>query len=178
MDSARTKRFVIPRATWVAGLWIAYLATWGSGHNSALHDTYLAFAIIPLLTGAWLYGSKLAAPTAALFIPVQAVLFLSTDHTLGWEAVGGIEGLAGQVAIVAVVVLAGVTSDAYRRLSNLVATQGSIVAAVSHEVRTPLTAVVGIAQELDANWASIPDETRHELVGLVAEQAADMTAIV
>jgi signal transduction histidine kinase len=178
MDSARTKRFVMPRATWVFGLWIAYIATWAPGHSSALRDTYLAIALIPLLTGAWLYGSKLAVSTATLFIPVQAVLFLSTDHTLGWEAVGGIDGLAGQVGIVAVVVLAGFTSDAYRRLANLVATQGSIVAAVSHEVRTPLTAVVGIAQELDANWASIPDETRHELVGLVAEQAADMTAIV
>lgn len=164
--------------TMVVVLWVAYVATWALGHRSALHDTYLAIAIIPLLTGAWLFGSKVAVPTAALFIPLQAALFLSTDHTLGWDAVGGIEGLAGQIAIVAVVGLAGFTSDAYRRLADLVATQGSIVAAVSHEVRTPLTAVVGIAQELDENWTSIPDETRHELVGLVAEQAADMTAIV
>ena len=178
MDPARKRRFEIPRAVWVGGLWIAYIATWALGHRSPLHDTYLAIAIIPLLTGAWLFGSKVAVPTAALFIPVQTALFLATDHTLGWDAVGGIDGFAGQIAIVGVVVLAGMTSDAYRRLANLVATQGSIVAAVSHEVRTPLTAVVGIAQELDANWASIPDETRHELVGLVAEQAADMTAIV
>ena len=179
MDSARTKAHAIPRATWVAFLWIAYLSTWALGHGSELSDTYLALALIPLLTGAWLYGSRVALPTAASFIPVQALLFLATDdHTLGWAAVGGIDGLAGQVAIVAVAILAGYTSDSYRRLANMVATQASIVAAVSHEVRTPLTAVVGIAQELDANWASIPDETRHELVGLVAEQAADMTAIV
>lgn len=178
MDSARIKGFSIPKAAWIAVLWIAYISTWALGHGSELRDTYMAMATIPLLAGAWVYGSKAALPSGALFIPLQAALFLSTDHTLGWEAVGGIEGLAGLVVIIAVVVLAGFTSDAYRRLANMVATQGSIVAAVSHEIRTPLTAVVGIAQELDANWASIPDETRHELVGLVAEQAADMTAIV
>jgi signal transduction histidine kinase len=178
MDSARTKAFAIPRALWVGGLWIAYVATWALGHSSALHDTYLAIALIPLLTGAWFFGSRVAVTTAVLFVPAQTVLFLSTGHTPGWDAVGGIEGLAGQIAIVAVVVLAGFTRDAYGRLASMVSAQGSIVAAVSHEVRTPLTAVVGIAQELDANWATIPDETRHELVGLVAEQAADMTAIV
>jgi signal transduction histidine kinase len=178
MDSARTKRFAAPKASWVALLWIGYLSTWALGHSSELHDTYMAVALFPLLTGGWLYGRKVAVPTAAFFIPLQAGLFLSTDHSLGWEAVGGIDGLAGQVAIVAVALLTGFTSDAYRRLANMVSKQASIVAAVSHEVRTPLTAVVGIAQELDANWASIPDETRHELVGLVAEQAADMTAIV
>ena len=121
-------------------------------------DTYLALAIIPLLTGAWLFGIILAVPSAALFIPIQAILFLSTDHTLGWEAVGGIDGLAGQLVIVAVTVLAGFTSDAYRRLANLVATQGSIVAAVSmrcaHTHCSPR-----IARELDANWDSIPAKT-------------------
>lgn len=178
MDSARTHRFAMSKATLVVLLWIAYVSTWALGHSSELHDTYMATAIVPLLSGAWLHGRKLAIPTAAFFIPLQAVLFLSTDHVLGWGAVGGIEGLAAQVVIVAVTVLTGFTSDAHRRLAKMVSTQAGIVAAVSHEVRTPLTAVVGIAQELDANWASIPDETRHELVGLVAEQAADMTAIV
>jgi signal transduction histidine kinase len=178
MDSARTQLFVIPKAGWVALLWIAYLSTWALGHGSELHDTYIATAIVPMLTGAWLFGRRLAIPSAVVFVPFQALLFLSTDHSPGWEAVGGVEGLAAQVSILAITVLTGFTSDAYRRLANMVATQANIVAAVSHEVRTPLTAVVGIAQELDANWTSIPDETRHELVGLVAEQAADMTTIV
>lgn len=176
MHAARTNLFAMPKATWVALLWIAYVSTWTLGHRSELH--YMSIALVPLVAGAWLYGRKLAIPTAAFFIPLQAILFLSTHHSLGWEAVGGIDGLAGQLALVAVTLMTGFTSDAYRRLANMVSTQSGIVAAVSHEVRTPLTAVVGIAQELDANWASIPDETRHELVGLVAEQAADMTAIV
>ena len=180
MDSARTNLLPCPGRHGWSSCWLAYFSTLGSGTwLRTAHDAYLALAIVPLLTGAWLFGrARSPLPTAALFIPVQAVLFLSTDHSLGWEAVGGVEGWPARSAIVAVTVLAGFASDAHRRLANLVATQGSIVAAVSHEVRTPLTAVVGIAQELDANWDSIPDETRHELVGLVAEQAADMTAIV
>lgn len=178
MDSAPTKRPHVPRLAWFFLAWIAYLSTWAIGHGSELNDAYIAFAVVPMLTGAWLYGRKVAFPSTALFIPIQAILFLSTDHSFGWGAVGEIGGLASELAIVAVTLLTGFASDAHRRLAMVVSSQASIVAAVSHEVRTPLTAVVGIAQELDANWASIPDETRHELVGLVAEQAADMTAIV
>jgi signal transduction histidine kinase len=178
MDSAPIRLPAVPRVAWFLLTWIAYLATWAIGHSSELHDAYMAFAVVPLLTGAWFYGRKVAFPSAALFIPIQGILFLSTDHSPGWGAVGGIEGLASELAIVAVTLLTGFASDSHRRLATVISSQASIVAAVSHEVRTPLTAVVGIAQELDANWASIPEETRHELVGLVAEQAADMTAIV
>ncbi|MDP3983799.1 MAG: HAMP domain-containing sensor histidine kinase, partial [Acidimicrobiia bacterium] len=56
--------------------------------------------------------------------------------------------------------------------------QADLVAVVSHEVRTPLTAVVGIARELKDGWSTLPEETRLELVGLVAESAEDMAAIV
>jgi signal transduction histidine kinase len=178
MHSAPTNRPAVPRLAWLLLTWVAYISSWAIGHSSELNDAYMAFAVVPLLTGAWFYGRNVAFATAALFIPVQAILFLSTDHSPGWEAVGGVGGLASEVAIVAVTLLTGFASDAHRRLAMVVSSQASIVAAVSHEVRTPLTAVVGIAQELDANWADIPDETRHELVGLVAEQAADMTAIV
>ncbi|MGH8928713.1 MAG: sensor histidine kinase [Acidimicrobiia bacterium] len=168
----------MPTGVWIALLWIAYFGSWSWGHGTDLNDTYMATAIVPLLAGAWIYGRRVAIATAVGFIPVQAVLFLSSDHGLGWEAVAGVDGLAGQLAIVGVTALTGFAGDAHRRLARVVSAQSNIVAAVSHEVRTPLTAVVGIAQELDANWSSIPDETRHELVGLIAEQAADMTAIV
>jgi signal transduction histidine kinase len=178
MDLARTTRFDVPKVVWVVLLWVAYLSTWALGHSSELHSEYLAVALAPLLAGAWWFGGKVAVPTAVVFIPLQAGLFLATGHPVGWEAVGGVQGLATQVAIVAVVLLTGYAGDAHRGLTGVIASQASIVAAVSHEVRTPLTAVVGIAEELDANWTSIPDETRHELVGLIAEQAADMTAIV
>ena len=178
MKSARLNRLVVPRAVWVVLLWIVYLLTWSLGHSSELHTSYVGLAVVPLLAGAWLYGRRVAIPTAVLFIPCQAVLFFATGHPPGWELVGDTEGLVRQVAIVVIAVLTGFTSDANRQLAKMVLGQASIVAAVSHEVRTPLTAVVGIAQELNASWASLPDEIRHELVGLVAEQASDMTTIV
>ena len=177
MNSVRVNRLVVPRAVWVVLLWVVYVLTWALGHSSQIHTSYVGTAVVPLLVGAWLYGQKVAIPTAALFIPLQVVLFFATGH-VGWELVGGREGLVRQLAIVIIAFLTGFASDANRRLKRMVQAQASIVAAVSHEVRTPLTAVLGIAQELNAGWETIPDEIRHELVGLVAEQAADMTTIV
>jgi signal transduction histidine kinase len=162
----------------VTGTWIVYVAMWPWGHGSFLHEAYLAWSVVPLLSGAWLYGSRLALPTGLAFVPLQTVLFLATGHPPGWELFGRVEGLVGQATIVAVTVLAGFTSDAHRRLAKMVESRASLVAAVSHEVRTPLTAVVGIAEMLNTNWTSMPEGTRHELVALIAEQATDMTAIV
>lgn len=67
---------------------------------------------------------------------------------------------------------------ATRRLERLVADKDRFVASVSHELRTPLAAVYGTAEELVTNWEQFePDELR-ELVGMVAGQGAELTAIV
>lgn len=183
MDSTRSHRFRVPDAAWAVILFVAYVTMLVLGRGTELAHASLAIsvapllAIVPLLTGAWLFGRRFAIASAVLFVPFLAVL-LATDRSLGRDVFGGAAGLTEFVAIIAITVLAGFASDSRRSIASRLNAQGTIVAAVSHEVRTPLTAIVGIAQELDANWDSIPDETRRELVGLVAEQAADMTAIV
>ena len=165
-------------------MFVAYIATLLLGRGTELHNAFLTvsvaplLAFVPLLTGAWLFGRRFAIAAAVLFLPFLTVLLVVTHRSLGRDVFGGVAGLAEFVAIIGITVLAGWASDSRGSLASRLAAQGTIVAAVSHEVRTPLTAIVGIAQELDANWDSIPDETRRELVGLVAEQAVDMTAIV
>ncbi len=65
-----------------------------------------------------------------------------------------------------------------QRLEELVRSKDEFVASVSHEVRTPLTAVVGLAQELRDEWDRFLLEERQELVGMVAEQSMEVANIV
>ncbi len=65
-----------------------------------------------------------------------------------------------------------------RRLEELVRSKDEFVASVSHEVRTPLTAVVGLAQELRDGWDGLSPQEARELVELVAAQAVEVANIV
>jgi len=158
--------------------WALYIASWPLGHGSIINDIYAVAAFGPLLLGAWQYGLRGAVLSVSIFFPIQIWLFLASDHRWGWDMLAGQSGAAGLVVMAIVTICAGVTSTSYRKMQRALRSQADLVAAVSHEVRTPLTAVVGLARELEDSWNTLPDEVRRELVGLVAEQAVDMTAIV
>lgn len=64
------------------------------------------------------------------------------------------------------------------QLELLVRSKDEFIASVSHELRTPLTAVVGLASELDSFYDELEDATKRELIGLVADQASEVAAIV
>ncbi|MGH8874808.1 MAG: PAS domain S-box protein [Acidimicrobiia bacterium] len=68
--------------------------------------------------------------------------------------------------------------EAQLRLEELVRSKDEFVASVSHELRTPLTAVVGLAEELRAHQHQFTAAERGELVGLIAEQGAEVANIV
>jgi signal transduction histidine kinase len=127
---------------------------------------------------AWWFGRRWAIGSALVFFPLQVALLRWAGHGGGWDAVGGQGGLLGILAVMAVTVGAGWASDSHRRLQRLLDSQANMVAAVSHEVRTPLTAVVGLARELQTGWGALADEVRVEMVDLVVEQAEDMAAII
>ncbi|MDX1448458.1 MAG: PAS domain S-box protein, partial [Acidimicrobiia bacterium] len=65
-----------------------------------------------------------------------------------------------------------------RQLEALMEAKDEFIASVSHELRTPLTAVVGLAAELAANHDSLDDVTKREFIRLVADQSAEVAAIV
>jgi signal transduction histidine kinase len=68
--------------------------------------------------------------------------------------------------------------DSARRLEELAHSKDEFIASISHELRTPLTAVVGLAETLvGPNSADLPEETR-EFMKIIAEQSAEMAAIV
>lgn len=65
-----------------------------------------------------------------------------------------------------------------RRLEELVTAKDVFVATVSHELRNPLTGIVGLAEELRDGYADFSEQERHDLITLIAHQAGEMTSLV
>jgi len=70
--------------------------------------------------------------------------------------------------------LAGVTDD----LRGVVEAEERAVSAVSHELRSPLTATIGFLATVERNWERLPDERRRDLIGRAGKAAARQAAIV
>lgn len=65
-----------------------------------------------------------------------------------------------------------------QRLRALIQSKDEFVASVSHEVRTPLTAVVGLAEELRVNRAEFREVETDEFIGLIADQSREVANII
>jgi PAS domain S-box-containing protein len=63
-------------------------------------------------------------------------------------------------------------------LENLVRSKDDLIASVSHELRTPLTVIHGLAQELDASWASFSVMEQKEFIALIAQHSEEVGHIV
>ncbi len=68
--------------------------------------------------------------------------------------------------------------DAVGRLEELVAAKDEFIASVSHEVRTPLTAVLGFAHELNEARDKFSEEEVEDLLALLASQSQEVANIV
>lgn len=69
-------------------------------------------------------------------------------------------------------------SEARQRLEALVQSKDEFIASISHEVRTPLTVVMGIAHELESRWREIEPAERDELIELIVGQTSEMGDLV
>ncbi|HHC07525.1 MAG TPA: HAMP domain-containing histidine kinase [Actinobacteria bacterium] len=78
------------------------------------------------------------------------------------------------------VALADVTAqrEAERQLAEAVEAREAFIATVSHELRTPLTVVLGLAEELAEQAGTLPPAETSELSRLIADQSAEVAAIV
>lgn len=90
----------------------------------------------------------------------------------GLEDVTFLRGIAGVLGA------AIERSRARVRLEHLVASKDEFIASISHEVRTPLTVVVGMADELRDGWDRFNDEEIEELVALLVDQSREMQDLV
>ncbi|MFN4231659.1 ATP-binding protein [Thermus sp.] len=68
-------------------------------------------------------------------------------------------------------------AEAYERLKALDQAKDELLAAVSHELKTPLTAVRALAEILEAN-PGLPEEERGRFVSLLAKETARLSRLV
>jgi signal transduction histidine kinase len=67
------------------------------------------------------------------------------------------------------------TVDELRRLGRL---RADFVSMVSHDVRTPLAAVIGSARTLEQRWRELSPEQRDRFLALIADETARLAALV
>lgn len=70
------------------------------------------------------------------------------------------------------------TVEERRVLERSVQDADRILASVSHEVRTPLTAVVGLSSVADEAWEDLSSSEQRDFVRLIASQSRDVAAII
>jgi PAS domain S-box-containing protein len=82
------------------------------------------------------------------------------------------------LAVNAVLAAAVERGEVNRKLEAMVESKDEFIASVSHEVRTPLTVVAGMAQELAERWESFSTAEVDEFLGLIVEQSRDMRDLI
>ena len=49
---------------------------------------------------------------------------------------------------------------------------------IVHDLRTPLVSVLGFSELMNQEWDSLPDEQKHEFVGIIERQARRLTELI
>lgn len=158
--------------------WAAYVVVFPVLHQTVVNDMAASLLLVPLLTSAWHHGRIGGWLAAAFAVPVQVTLFLFGNHSLGWEMVAGVEGAVGLASILITTVVSGYVVDRLRGAERDVGEKDRLVATVSHEVRNPLTGVIGLADALLEQWDHLEPSEARELVSLIGTEAHAMEAIV
>ncbi|MBI2381639.1 MAG: sensor histidine kinase KdpD [Gammaproteobacteria bacterium] len=147
-----------------------------------------------LAVAQWVYDHGQAAGHGTDTLPATEALFLpliGTAGTLGvlgirpqdWERLRNpeqrrqLETFAGQIALALERVQLASRAEAARLAGESERLRNSLLAGISHDLRTPLATVLGAATTL-AQDAELPAETRRELGRHIAEEAARMNELI
>ena len=107
-----------------------------------------------------------ASPDLLLFHPPSQV-------TGDSEFVAGVFFRLGLLALASI--LLALVGESFR---TLVRSKDEFVASISHEVRTPLTAVVGFSGILEASWRDLPEHELEMLIHHISQQSGEMSTLV
>jgi len=68
--------------------------------------------------------------------------------------------------------------EAEQALEEAIESKDRLMATLSHELRNPLSGVVGFISILTNDWDSMDDDTRREMAGDIAAQVGDMSSLL
>jgi signal transduction histidine kinase len=123
-----------------------------------------------------------------LTAPFEGISFIVREHvapTVAGDVVVRSHWKASQLAGVAnysriVIVDLDVTDlrATQRSLSDAVEAKDRLVATIAHELRNPVTSMVGFTSILDSDWETLDDASRREMASLTATQASDVALLL
>jgi signal transduction histidine kinase len=123
-----------------------------------------------------------------LTAPFAGVSFIVREHmapTVAGDVVVRSHWKASQVAGVVdysriVIVDLDVTDlrATQRSLTDAVEAKDRLVATIAHELRNPVTSMVGFTSILDSDWDDLDEATRREMASLTATQASDVALLL
>ncbi len=128
-----------------------------------------------------LEGADEAWGKTRLYLPVE-----SSDQRWGWLVL--IDHAAERswahdelILLEAVAKMLGahlIRRETLQRLEEIIRSKDELVAAISHQIRTPLTAVLGFSEELAEPSVDLTPDEQSELVEIVAAESAQLADIV
>ena len=124
----------------------------------------------------WRGFAVLGRAEAALPDGATLRLLAATDGGLDEE---DLRASVGPVAALAAIVHSEREAELLREeLHRLRQDRTLMAASLQHDLRTPLTSILGSARTLDRQWAKLPPMEREELLGMIASQAERLTGMV
>ncbi|HEX6947403.1 MAG TPA: HAMP domain-containing sensor histidine kinase [Acidimicrobiia bacterium] len=159
---------------WVALIGGALLAgwavvSWSGGTRTAMpHLMYLPIVVAALVGGvrAGLLTAAIAGLLMGPLMPLDTAL--KEPQTLG--------GWALRMAFFVVVGL--IVGEGRRRLLKMEQTRQKFISAVAHEVRTPLSAILGFSQIISDRFDDLPEKEMREFVHVINKEVGELQDII
>lgn len=120
--------------------------------------------------------------------PFEGVSFIVREHLAPtvagdvevrshWKA-SQFEGVPNYSRIVIVDLDVTDLRAAQRSLTDAVEAKDRLVATIAHELRNPITSMVGFTSILDSDWEELDNASRREMASLTATQASDVALLL
>lgn len=159
---------------WMVAVAVALVLGWGAvnwagGTHTALpHIMYVPIVVAALMGG--LRSGAVAGIVAGLLLGPLTPLDTATGEpqtTAGW--------LTRMAFFVVIGILVG---EGRRRLLRMEMTRQKFISAVAHEVRTPLSAILGFSQIIEERHDELPESELREFAQVITREVAELQDII
>jgi signal transduction histidine kinase len=124
--------------------------------------------------------SRVAAPLLAGARPIGLISLSRREPNAFQEHEIELTGLLGRLAASAVQNIRAYESErrTVEELRRLSALRADFVSLVSHELRSPMAAVIGAARTLQARWRELQPEQRESFLALIGDETTRLAALI